>query len=154
MSMRQRTDVVLLMATLALLMVSVTWVYSSSASQQAVRGDEFAMLIKQLQWVGLGLVALFAAMQFDYSRLKSKPLMWALAGAMAVPLAVVLAMPQVNKSHRWILLGSHGQIQPSEFAKLVLVLFVAWRSSATSRRTNRWNRHSRRSASYSASSRC
>ena len=38
---------------------------------------------------------------------------------------VALAMPQQLGAHRWIPVGELGQLQPSEFTKLALILWAA-----------------------------
>ena len=52
-------------------------------------------------------------------------MVWAGPGIIAVSLLIVLvAAPEINGSKRWFGIGGIG-VQPSEFAKLALVLFLA-----------------------------
>ena len=82
-----------------------------------------AFLNKQLIWVGLSLLALMFFYHFDYARLgKLSPFI--LAGSIAL-LALVLVMgTTVNGARRWLRFGPI-TVQPSEIAKLALVIFMA-----------------------------
>ncbi|MEE2703035.1 MAG: rod shape-determining protein RodA [Myxococcota bacterium] len=79
--------------------------------------------VRQLSWIGLGLVALLAALVPDYRTLERVAIpVFVLC---AVLLAAVLVFgPVVNGSQRWIVLGPV-RFQPSELAKLGIVLFLA-----------------------------
>ncbi|HEY2146349.1 MAG TPA: FtsW/RodA/SpoVE family cell cycle protein [Pirellulales bacterium] len=76
----------------------------------------------QIVWSVLAVVAMALAATPNY-RLLGKWSYWALAVATACLLAVYL-FPQINGAHRWIRLARVG-FQPSEFAKLAVVLALA-----------------------------
>ena len=76
----------------------------------------------QIVWSALAVVAMALAATPNY-RLLGKWSYWALAVATACLLAVYL-FPQINGAHRWIRLAGVG-FQPSEFAKLAVVLALA-----------------------------
>jgi cell division protein FtsW len=61
--------------------------------------------------------------RLDYRMLARRS--WWLLGALWVLLLVALLMPQQLGSHRWIPIGDMGQLQPSEFTKLALILWTA-----------------------------
>jgi len=73
-------------------------------------------------WVILGLMALLGAMSLDYTRLSSFHI--PIYGFTLLLLAVVLAMPAVRGTHRWLILGPL-RLQPAEFAQIAMLLTVA-----------------------------
>ena len=83
-------------------------------------------LISQLIWCVLGLIACVAIASTDYRHFK-KLSPW-LLGATAV-LLILVFVPHIgvmrNGGRRWVSLGPLRNFQPSEFAKLALVLFLA-----------------------------
>jgi cell division protein FtsW len=83
----------------------------------------------------LGVAALFTAMNFDYRRFNHRlPILGLAAGALAL-LIFVLSMPAAGGAHRWIPIGPLN-LQPSEFTKLVAVLFMAYMLSRKEDRVN------------------
>jgi cell division protein FtsW len=107
----------------ALLALGLVMLYSSSSPQVGAH-----YLNMQLVWCGLGLVGCLAAALLDYRRWKG--FWWLLIALAVVLLALVLVpIPHVtdarNGARRWF--GFHQiNFQPSEFAKLALILFLAW----------------------------
>ncbi len=73
-------------------------------------------------WIALGLLALLATMSLDYTRLSA--LYLPIYGLSLLLLAVVLAMPAVRGTHRWLILGPV-RVQPAEFAQLAMLVTVA-----------------------------
>ncbi len=104
----------------ALLSLGMVILYSSSTAQV---GAHYLMM--QLVWCALGLVGATIAATLDYHHLKkiSLPLL-----ALSVVLLALVFAPQVgikvNGARRWI---GHGAIrfQPSELAKIALIIFIA-----------------------------
>ena len=109
-----------------ILLLGLAMVYSASAA--VAHGKGVAMntfLVKQAIAAGLGLVAMFALMHIDYRRLRHPAVVYsALLGVLAL-LLVVLTFPATNGAHRWIYLGSFS-FQPSELAKIMVIVFVAY----------------------------
>ncbi len=95
-----------------------------SGTNQAGVGAHF--LLSQLCWCFFGLIGCVAAAASDYRRLK-KAAPW-LLGVSVCLLALVFA-PKIgiarNGAHRWIGLPGLPHFQPSELAKLALILFLA-----------------------------
>jgi cell division protein FtsW len=82
-------------------------------------------LWKHLLHLALGVLALIAVLSFRYQRLEdSRIIMILLVGCIAM-LILVLAMPEANGARRWFPVGPL-KLQPSEFAKLIAVLFTAY----------------------------
>lgn len=125
-TIRYRMDWWLMSATLALVAFGLVMVYSASAvSAEVYFGKpswEFAARQLGAAVVGLGLMLWLKAS--DFRRLRRGP-------AVILPLCFVLVLLLVavladGRAHRWIRLPGIGQIQPSEFAKPVIVLYLAW----------------------------
>jgi cell division protein FtsW len=83
-----------------------------------------ALFGKQLLHFAVGLCALFIAMKFPYRLLASRRLIWVLFGGCLASLILVFFMPAAGGAHRWILIGPL-RVQPSEFTKLFVCLFMA-----------------------------
>ena len=123
---RSAPDVYILLATLGLLGLGVVMVYSASAVM-AFReyGDSFYYLKRQLIFAGLGLVAMYFAMNVDYWVWKK----YAKIGLIVCfALLVVVLIPGIGVvrggARSWLGIGSFG-IQPSEFMKLAMVVFLS-----------------------------
>jgi cell division protein FtsW len=112
---------VLLFSVLGLVVLGIVMLVSASTGQQEAR-----YLVMQPIWAGLGLVALGVAAWFDY-RLFRK-FWWVLLVVAVVLLALVWA-PGIGIAKkgaaRWIGYGSW-RLQPSEFAKIALIISLAW----------------------------
>jgi cell division protein FtsW len=72
-----------------------------------------------------GLLLMSFLRKFDYQRLASPVIVYGFLGFCIVLLCLVFLVPEVKGSHRWIRLGAFS-FQPSELAKLGLILFLAW----------------------------
>lgn len=116
--------------TLILIAVGVVMVFSASWSTafsgengSAATGDAYYYLKRELIYAMLGLVLMFGLARYDFTRLrKHAP---KLIGAALVLLVLVLVIGSSAKgAKRWIALGPL-TFQPSELAKLAVVLYVA-----------------------------
>ena len=117
---------VLFLAVAALSAIGVVMVLSASAAASLSDTDDAWSLFRgQLIWVGVGAVALLVTMRIDYHR-------WRILAVPTLVLSLVLlvlvTVPGVgvtaNGASRWLGVGPF-VFQPSELAKLALVLFVA-----------------------------
>ena len=119
-------DKTLFITTLTLLAIGMVMVYSASfpASEQHWGHDKH-YLLKQSAWAVLGLTLLLACLLIDYRHYRN-PLVvgGALAGALGA-LVLVFLVPAAGGVHRWLYIGGQS-MQPSEVAKLVVVLFLAY----------------------------
>lgn len=109
----------LLLAALILSAIGVLTILS------ATHGSRFAGLhTRQLYAFGLGFLGLLVILTLDYRRLADRsPLLY--VGIVAALAGVLLFGPRIAGTRRWFLMGPLGQIQPSEFAKLVVALLLA-----------------------------
>ena len=117
-------DWILMLASLALVLVGTLLVWSTTAPRAGLtRGDHTAYLKKQLVNVAIGLVLLVIVMATDHRWVRIvAPLVYL---ASIVGLVMVLTMGStINGSRSWLELGGMS-IQPSEFAKLAVVIGMA-----------------------------
>jgi cell division protein FtsW len=125
MARKLKSDRILFTATLLLVCASVVMVYSASVVVAAERfGQPNLFLTKQALWIVLGLAGLALAMRIDYRIYKNDRFVWAVLGLVGVMLVAVLFSDPINGARRWFNVGGLG-IQPSELAKLAVVLFAA-----------------------------
>lgn len=116
----------------ALLSLGLVMLYSSSMNDLVSRKTgEIAgakYLISQLIWCGLGIGVCVVAASMDYQRLKKLVLPILIVALVALVATLVLPEPwakPIKGARRWIHLP-FGNVQPSEFAKLALILVLAW----------------------------
>ena len=122
----QRFDTWTLLLTFCLAGVGVVMLYSSSADIAAeVTGDHMFFLKRQLVRVLLGAALLFACSRLDYHRLKGLA-NWLLLGSLALLVITLLIHHAAGREGvaRWLLLGPLSA-QPSDFARLSLVVYLA-----------------------------
>src|SRR3954464_11813597 len=118
---------VLLFAVIVVLnLIGLVMVLSaSSVTALHHEGSSYYYFERQLLWLGLGSVAFFVALRLHHHRLRklAVPLLVASIGLLGVVLVPGIGA-NVNGSSRWIGVGTFG-IQPSEFAKLGVLIFAA-----------------------------
>ena len=102
----------------ALIALGMVMLFSARVSQ-----DGAHLLFMQLVWCGLGFVGFCVAMSVDYRHLKKISLPLLIFAAMLL-LAVLVIGIRVNGAKRWLGYGSF-RIQPSELAKLAVIIFLA-----------------------------
>jgi len=123
---RAPLDTVLLASVAALIGIGLVMVFSaSSATAYAEHGDIAYYLKRQLMWLGVGLSSAYLFYRIDYHRLRSVA-PYLLAGAVIG--LILVFVPHVglgvNGGRRWI--GTGGlSVEPSEFAKLALVIYLS-----------------------------
>jgi cell division protein FtsW len=127
MAKRVGVDKWLFFTTLLLVVVGLAMVFSASAVvAQARYHSEFEDVGRQAAWAIAGVVALVILMQVDSSRYNSPRFIYPALAITTVLLVSVFFFPGSHNTHRWIRFGGHFTFQPSEIAKPVLVLFLAW----------------------------
>ncbi|MGH2788185.1 MAG: putative lipid II flippase FtsW [Actinomycetota bacterium] len=118
--------VLLSIVVAALVLLGLVMILSaSSVSSFATYGSSFLFFKRQLIWAAIGLVVFVFFVRTDYRRLRG----WGYVGyALAAGLLLVVLIPGVGVSAggsaRWLSAGPLS-FQPSEVAKLALVLFAA-----------------------------
>jgi cell division protein FtsW len=101
-------------------------VFSASAVMARERfGSPYAFLSKQLIWAVAGLIAMLVTMRVDFRRYKHPALVFSFMGITTLLLISVFFLDRSHNTHRWIHAGGFS-FQPSELAKPVLILFLAY----------------------------
>jgi cell division protein FtsW len=119
-------DYVLFLVVLGLLGLGIVMVYSASAILAMDRfRDPYFFLKKQAFWAVLGLGVLWGVMSVDYRRWRPYVFWFLLAAAGLLVLVLVPPFGQsINGTRRWLRWGPFS-FQPTELAKLALVLYLA-----------------------------
>jgi len=119
----------LLLLTIVLLSFGLVMVYSASAVNAQTLGlADYHFVVRQALGGAVGMVLLVVLAEVDYHWWGR--LAWPLVGVTALALAVLVIpgteaiAPRVNGARRWLTLGPVA-VQPSEFAKLVLIAWTA-----------------------------
>jgi len=114
-------------------------VFSASAFHWSVEGDSTYFLRRQLAWLPIAVLVCLLFRQIDYRFFARH--YWVLLLVSTGLLAIVL-IPQVgrnvNESRRWLPLGPGLGFQPSELAKLGVLIFVAGFMSADPTRARKF----------------
>jgi cell division protein FtsW len=125
MARKLKSDKLLFTATLLLVCTSIVMVYSASAVIATERfQDPYRFLFKQAAWVLIGLSLMPIVMRIDYRSYRQPVVIWTALAMVTVALIAVLFSKEINGARRWMLLGPLG-IQPSELAKIAIILFTA-----------------------------
>lgn len=119
--------VMLLVTTLGLAIFGCIMVLSASSVTMISQGQSpFSQVSSQILFLVLGVVAMAVITNIPVGWYHKRALMHAmLAVALVLQLAVVVVGVEVNGNRNWIKLGPM-QMQPSEFSKLAIVMWLAW----------------------------
>lgn len=127
MAKRVGIDKWLFFTTLVLVVTGLVMVFSASAVvDQEKYHSAYTFILTQAVWAAIGVLAMLVLMHVDVSRYKSPRFIYPALAITTVLLVLVFLMPGSHHTHRWIRFGSFFTLQPSEIAKPVLVLFLAW----------------------------
>ena len=135
---RPTPDVVMFLLMAGLMALSGIMVYSATFVRlEAEIGDPSAAMRRQFVFAGLALAAFIAGSLFDYRHYRR--LLAPIYVSTVVLLVAVLFFPPHQGASRWIPIGPF-QFQPSEFAKVALVVVLAAFLAAESERRLKWRR--------------
>jgi cell division protein FtsW len=138
MARRLESDKVLFGTIVVLVLFGALMVFSASAVIAADRhGSSYYFLLRQLAWVGVGLAAMVGMMNLDYARLANPRLLFPAVALQTLLLGAVLFSASRNHAHRWLHLGPTG-FEPSELAKIVVVIFLAYFLDLRKGQVNDW----------------
>jgi cell division protein FtsW len=102
-------------------------------------GSSTAYFWRQLSWAILGIGAMLLLMRVDYRYLSHPAVLFPGIFLAITMLVMVLFTAPIQNTNRWIRVGMVS-FQPSEFAKLMCILFLAyWLDKRAGRVVNLWN---------------
>lgn len=123
-SNNRRYDYTLLTALSLLVVMGLVILYSTSAYNGEIKfHDSFYYLKKQVFATLLGIAGMFVAANMDYHVWRHVAVLGYLT-AILLSVAVLFIGDEINGSKRWLSLGPFS-FQPSEFAKVAVILFLA-----------------------------
>ncbi|MFL6583124.1 MAG: putative lipid II flippase FtsW [Chthoniobacterales bacterium] len=124
--MHRKSAYFLFVAVLAMLVIGIVMLFSTSAFAKDSHGDVYFFVKRQSVWLGIGLVVCVTAAVVDYHFWQRT---WWLWFGIALAALVLCFVPHVgmriNGSRRWVGVGGV-TFQPSELGKVAAVFFLAW----------------------------
>jgi cell division protein FtsW len=136
---RRRIDPLIVGITIALSLGGLIMVFSASGVVAEMKySDSTHYLQRQIIWMVLGFGVLVAGAQIDYQQWKEW-VPWIVMGCVGGLLLVLVFGLQINGARRWLTFG-YFSIQPTEMAKLAMVLYLAAFLSNPNRRVTDWRR--------------
>ena len=132
----------LLLAVMALTAIGIVMVYSASSVRSYFNdSDPAAQGLEQIVWAGIGLAGMIVASRIDFRHLR-----YLAIPIFVITLALLAAVlhpsigAEINGSRRWIVIPGVGSLQPAEFAKLAVVLYLAhWLDRRGKEARSLWN---------------
>lgn len=120
--------VMLLVTTLGLAIFGCIMVLSASSVTMISQGQSpFSQVSSQIMFLVVGVLAMAGITRIPVGVYHKKFVVYAmLIVALVMQLAVVVVGVEVNGNRNWLKLPGIGQIQPSEFSKLAIIMWLAW----------------------------
>lgn len=120
--------VMLLVTTLGLAFFGCIMVLSASSVTMISQGQSpFSQVSSQIMFLVLGVIAMAGITRIPVGYYHKKSVVYAmLIVALVMQLAVVVVGVEVNGNRNWLKIPGIGQIQPSEFSKLAIIMWLAW----------------------------
>jgi cell division protein FtsW len=138
MAKRVSVDGWLFTVTLILVFLGLVMVFSASAVMAKERyGSGYYFLLRQVGWAAGGIAAMLVAMKVDYRRYKHPAVVFSVLGATTLLLISVFFLDRAHNTHRWIHFGGFS-FQPSEVAKVAVILFLAYYLENRTNSMNDW----------------
>lgn len=142
MKKKGQIDFYFLITVFALLALGLMMVMSASSESARnanyTGGDAYYFIKRQLLWAAISVVAMFFFSKFDYHKLVK----WSgiiIVGTFLLLILVLAAGTEANGGQRWLRLGPV-QFQPSEVAKVALILYLAGSLSRNKKYLNTFSR--------------
>jgi cell division protein FtsW len=135
MAQRLKTDWILFSTVVLMVLFGAVMIYSASSVVAEIRmGSSYYFAVRQLIWIAIAIPLMMFMKRLNYRKLQTPAVAFTAMGLVMILLAAVyFADP---KQHRWIRFGPFGGLQPSEFAKPALALFLAYFIALRSRAIN------------------
>ena len=132
----------LLLAVMALTAIGIVMVYSASSVRSYFNdADPAAQGLEQIVWAAIGLTGLLVTSRIDFRHLRYLAIpIFVITLALLVAVLIPGIGAEINGSRRWILIPGLGSLQPAEFAKLAVVLYLAhWLDRRGKEARSLWN---------------
>ena len=122
--MGRKNAIYLCLAVTALVTLGLVMLTSTSVWDEEV--DGYILVKKQSIWISLGLISAIAVSAYDYRKLRR---WWVVFFVISCLLLVLCYIPgiahEVKGESRWIRLPGLPQFQPSELAKIFVIMAIA-----------------------------
>jgi cell division protein FtsW len=123
---RNAPDAVLVGSIAVLVAIGLVMIFSASSALAIAQHHDAAFFLKrQIVWLVVGIIAAFAAYRIEYEHLRRFAPFALVASVLSLGLVLI---PHIGLdsggARRWLGAGAFS-LQPSEFAKLALVLYLA-----------------------------
>ncbi len=127
MSKKLTYDTWLFGAAMLIIVIGLVMIYSASAiiaTQKFGSENPYYFMTRQCIWLIAGGSLMLTLMHVDSRLLSDRRLIYTILGGVLFGLILALFEAPINGTHRWIVLP-HFHLQPSEFAKPAIILFLA-----------------------------
>ena len=120
--------VMLLVTTLGLAFFGCIMVLSASSVTMISQGQSpFSQVSSQIMFLIIGVIAMAGITHIPVEYYHKKSVVYAmLIIALVMQFAVVVVGVEVNGNRNWLKIPGGPQIQPSEFSKLAIIMWLAW----------------------------
>jgi cell division protein FtsW len=138
MAKRISVDRWLFVVTLVLVFIGLVMVFSASAVMAKERYHSgYFFLLRQLGWAVGGFLVMLIGMRLDYRKLKHPAVVFSILGMTTLMLISVFFLDRAHNTHRWIHFSGFS-FQPSEVAKIAIILFLAFFLESRINAMNDW----------------
>ncbi len=124
----RRIDLRILFVTIALMAISLIIMSEAHSLNniEEIIDEPFwtPLALSQLKWFCMGLVVYFMSASFDYNKLREWA--WILYVIMLLALVGLFFTSESHNVHRWYRIPGLFYVQPSELAKLIVVIALSW----------------------------
>ena len=135
MAQRLKTDWILFSTVIMMVFFGALMIYSaSSVVAEIQKGESYYFALRQVIWIVIAIPLMMFMKRLHYRKLQTPVVAFTAMGLVMILLAAVYFLDP--RQHRWIRFGPFGGLQPSEFAKPALVLFLAYFIALRSRAIN------------------
>jgi cell division protein FtsW len=123
--MHRKSIYFLVVAVAALIVLGIVMLFSTGAFAQDSHGDPYFFLKRQSLWLGIGMLVCIAGAIIDYQFWQRTWYVWFIASAVLLALCFVPHVGlRINGARRWVKFSSFS-FQPSDFAKIAAIAFLA-----------------------------
>ena len=123
MAQRLKTDWILFFTIVAMVCFGLVIVYSASSVMAELKFKwDMYFIARQVGWAAVSFLVLMQLKRLNYRKLDNP--IWAFA-PLGIVTSLLVLVYFVGRKHRWLQIGP-ASLQPSEFAKPALIIFLAY----------------------------